>query len=168
MTTQSSPSPASPGEGSSVADLSGGTSSGGATGPAGGRRRVPSATPWGEAFGSSLAVEANGMVLVSGCVSYVDGGVHGEGDPYLQTKTAFGLGLDALREFGLGAQDVVRTRMHLTHVRDVDAVARAHRELFHAVRPTSSVVIVSGFADSRVLVEIEMDAVKRTEAGEQA
>ncbi len=48
--------------------------------------------------------------------------------------------------------------MYLTHARDVDAVGRAHKELFDDVRPAATMVVVSGFVDSRVLVEVELEA----------
>lgn len=48
--------------------------------------------------------------------------------------------------------------MYLTHSRDVDAAGRAHHELFGAVRPALTLVVVSGFVDSRVLVEVELEA----------
>jgi hypothetical protein len=40
----------------------------------------------------------------------------------------------------------------------VDEVGRAHKELFDAVRPVASLLIVDGFFDSRVLVEVELEA----------
>lgn len=46
--------------------------------------------------------------------------------------------------------------------RDVDAVSRAHKEIFGAVRPAVTLVVVSGFMDSRVLVEVEVEAYRGT------
>ncbi|WP_406001438.1 RidA family protein [Streptomyces sp. NBC_00829] len=121
-------------------------------------RRVGSDGPWEEAFGYSRAVELpNGLVLVSGCTSTV-GGQIAAGGPYEQTVTAFGVAFDALKELGLGAEDIVRTRMYLTHARDVDEVGRAHKELFAAVRPAASMLIVSGFIDPSLVVEVEVEA----------
>jgi enamine deaminase RidA (YjgF/YER057c/UK114 family) len=48
--------------------------------------------------------------------------------------------------------------MYLTHARDVDAAGRAHKELFDGIRPAGTLVVVSGFVDSRVLVEVELEA----------
>ncbi|WP_069811842.1 RidA family protein [Streptomyces sp. TP-A0874] len=126
-------------------------------------RRVQSDSPWEESIGFARAVEVDGRVLVSGTMPVAEGDLQGEGDPYLQALTAFRNGLAALGEFGLGPQSVVRTRMYLTHARDVDAVGRAHKELFDAVRPAATVVVVSGFVDSRVLVEVELEAVRGSE-----
>jgi enamine deaminase RidA (YjgF/YER057c/UK114 family) len=121
-------------------------------------RRVTTGAPWEDAFGYSRAVELpNGLVLVSGCTSVIDGAIV-DGDPYEQAVNSFNVALAALRELGLGRDDVVRTRMYITHARDVEEVGRAHKELFDAVRPAASMIIVSGFVDSRLVVEVEVEA----------
>lgn len=121
-------------------------------------RRVTTGAPWEETFGYSRAVELpNGLVLVSGCTSIIDGEIAG-GGPYEQTINAFGVALAALEQLGLGRDDVVRTRMHLTHARDVEDVGRAHKELFDSVRPATSMIIVSGFVDPSLVVEVEVEA----------
>ncbi|MFE2601106.1 RidA family protein [Streptomyces sp. NPDC059396] len=129
------------------------------TGAAGtGVRRVSSGGPWEEAFGYSRAVELpNGLVLVSGCTSVVDGRI-AEGGPYEQARTAFGVAIKALGELGLGAEHVVRTRMYITHVRDADEVGRAHKDVFGAVRPAASMVVVAGLIDPSLFVEAEVEA----------
>ncbi|MER6277862.1 MULTISPECIES: RidA family protein [unclassified Streptomyces] len=121
-------------------------------------RRLSTGAPWEEQFGYSRAVELpNGLVLVSGCTSIVDGQIAG-GGPYEQAVNAFKVALAALDQLGLGRDDVVRTRMYLTHARDVDEVGRAHKELFDAVRPAASMIIVSGFVDPSLVVEVEVEA----------
>ncbi|MFJ2556668.1 MULTISPECIES: RidA family protein [unclassified Streptomyces] len=125
-------------------------------------RKVPSGGPWEESFGYSRAVELpNGLVLVSGCTSVVDGRI-AEGGPYEQAVTAFGVALKALEELGLGAEHVVRTRMYLTHVRDADEVGRAHKELFDAARPAASMIVVAGLIDPSLVVEVEVEAYRAT------
>ncbi len=125
--------------------------------------RVQSDSPWEETIGFARAVAVGDRVLVSGTMPLVDGAVQGEGDPYVQAKTAFENSLAALERFGLDASSVVRTRMYVTHARDVEDVGRAHREVFGSVRPAATLVIVSGFVDSRVLVEVEVEAFRNTE-----
>ena len=127
-------------------------------------RRVTTGAPWEETFGYSRAVELpNGLVLVSGCTSVVDGQIAG-GGPYEQTVNAFNVAFAALEELGLGRDDVVRTRMYITHARDVDDVGRAHKELFDAVRPAASMIIVSGFVDPGLVVEVEVEAFRGVSA----
>ncbi len=84
--------------------------------------------------------------------------LYGEGDPYEQAKVALTAALEAIAEFGLDAGSVIRTRLHLAHARDVDAACRAHKELFDAVRPVTTLLVVEGFVDPRVLVSVELEA----------
>ncbi|ALV36278.1 RidA family protein [Streptomyces sp. CdTB01] len=121
-------------------------------------RRVQSGTPWEETFGFARAVAAGDRVLVAGTTSFKGDVLYGEGDPYEQAKVAFTSAIEAIGEFGLGVGSVIRTKMFLTHARDVDAVGRAHKELFDAVRPVSTLLVVEGFVDPRILVEVELEA----------
>ncbi len=121
-------------------------------------RRIRTDSPWEETIGFARAVAVGDQVLVSGTMPLLKGVLQGEGDPYQQAQVAFGNAIGALKEFGLDARHVIRTRMYLTHTRDVDAVSRAHKELFDDIRPAATMVVVSGFVDSRVLVEVEIEA----------
>ncbi|MFF7354766.1 MULTISPECIES: RidA family protein [Streptomyces] len=121
-------------------------------------RRVQSGSPWEESFGFARAVAAGDRVLVAGTTSFRGDVLYGEGDPYEQAKVAFTGAVDAIGEFGLGIGSVIRTRMYLSHVRDVDAVGRAHKEIFDSVRPVSTLLVVEGFVDPRILVEVELEA----------
>jgi enamine deaminase RidA (YjgF/YER057c/UK114 family) len=121
-------------------------------------RRITSGGPWEEKFGYSRAVALpGGLVLVAGCTSVVNGQISA-GSPYEQAVASFGVAFDALKQVGLGREDVVRTRMYITHARDVDEVGRAHKELFDDVRPAASMIIVSGFVDPGLVVEVEVEA----------
>ncbi|MFJ9840008.1 RidA family protein [Kitasatospora sp. NPDC101155] len=122
------------------------------------RGRVGGFSPWEEEFGYCRAIAAGDHVHVAGSTAWVDGRIEHEGDPYRQTLAAFGVGLSALAAYGLTADDVVRTRMYITHARDAEEVGRAHRELFDAARPVATMVVVEGLIDSRMLVEVEIDA----------
>ncbi|NBE55774.1 RidA family protein [Streptomyces boluensis] len=123
-----------------------------------GVRRVQSGSPWEEAFGFARAVAAGDRVVVGGTTSFKGLVLHGEGDPYEQTRFAIANALEAIGEFGIGADSVIRTRLLLTHARDVDAVGRAHQEIFGSVRPVTTMAVVTGFVDPRILVEVEMEA----------
>ncbi|MGV9254784.1 RidA family protein [Streptomyces sp. NPDC003697] len=121
-------------------------------------RRVQSGNPWEESFGFARAVAAGDLVLVAGTTSFKGSVLYGEGDPYEQAKVAFTSALEAIAEFGLGPESVIRTRMHLAHSRDLEEAARAHKELFDSVRPVTTLLVVEGFVDPRVLVSVELEA----------
>ncbi|GAA4954155.1 MAG: RidA family protein [Streptomycetaceae bacterium] len=124
----------------------------------GGVERISSGGPYEDVIGYSRAVAAGDFVLVSGCTSVVDGVFVGEGDPFEQTLTAFGIAEKALQKAGLSRDDVVRTRMYITHARDADEVGRAHKAMFDTARPAATMVVVAGLIDSRMLVEVEVEA----------
>ena len=69
-----------------------------------------------------------------------------------------------MAEVGSGPSDVVRTVIYVTDIdRDMQLVARAHSEIFDAVRPASTMVEVSKLVDPRMTVEIEVYAIIDTE-----
>ncbi|RKN06076.1 Rid family hydrolase [Streptomyces radicis] len=119
--------------------------------------RVAGPTPWQESVGSGRAVAAGDFVLVAGTLPPAAGAA-ALGNPYEQARAALNEAVAALAPFGLGAEAVVRTRLYVSHARDAEDVGRAHREVFDGVRPVTTLLVVSGFADSRVLVEVELDA----------
>ncbi|WP_055491804.1 RidA family protein [Streptomyces sp. TP-A0356] len=121
-------------------------------------RRVQSGNPWEDSFGFARAVAAGDRVLVAGTTAFRGPVLYGEGDPYEQAKVAFTTAVEAIGEFGLGVESVIRTRMYLAHPRDVDEVGRAHKELFDSVRPAATLLVVDGFVDPRVLVSVELEA----------
>jgi enamine deaminase RidA (YjgF/YER057c/UK114 family) len=123
-----------------------------------GIERVQSGSPWEEAFGFARAVAAGDRVVVGGTTSFEGQVLHGEGDPYEQTRAAIANALAAIAKFGLGPGSVILTRLILTHARDAEAAGRAHQEVFGSVRPVMTLSVVSGFVDPRILVEVELEA----------
>jgi len=82
-------------------------------------------------------------------------------DAGAQARRCFEIILAALGEAGAGAEDVVRTRMFLTSIADAEAVSAVHGELFGAVRPAATMVVIAGLLDPRWKVEIEAEALIR-------
>ena len=121
-------------------------------------RRLGSGGPWEDRYGYSRVVVSGGHAWVAGCTATVDGRVVHAGDARAQALTAFGIALDALAQAGFAADDVVRTRMYVVDVGDIDAVGSAHAEVFGTVRPASTAVVVAALVDARMLVEVEVDA----------
>ncbi len=65
----------------------------------------------------------------------------------------------ALAEAGAKPEDVVRTVVYVTDMALADQVARAHGEMFAAIRPASTMVAVSALIRPELLVEIEAYAI---------
>ena len=76
-----------------------------------------------------------------------------------QTRRIFAIAEKALAEAGATFNDVVRTRMYLTHVEDWEAVGRVHGEFFGNIRPAATMVVVAALLNPAWRIEIEMDAI---------
>lgn len=121
------------------------------------RSHVSSGSPWEPRIGISRAVRVGVRVLVSGTAPiWPDGRC--DPDPGAQARRCLEIIGSALDEAGVSIADVVRTRIYLTNRDDADAVAAEHAEVFGHVRPTSTLIVVSGFLDPRWKVEIEAEA----------
>ena len=124
------------------------------------RQNISSNSPLESVFGYSRAVKVDDRVFVSGTTAIqADGTVAGGDDPYAQAVAALATIEQALADAGASLRDVVRTRVFLTNMDDMSAVAKAHCEAFGDVRPASTGVEVSRFARPTMLVEIEADAI---------
>ena len=112
-------------------------------------------SPYEPVFGFSRAVRDGDRVVVSGTAPVpADGSPPPEG-AYEQARICLDLIGEALAKAGARYEDVIRTRMYLTDARLWQEVARAHGEVFAAVRPAATAVIVAGLLDPAWLVEIE-------------
>lgn len=121
---------------------------------------ISSGGPWEELIGYSRAVVAGNYVHVSGSTATVDGVLQHEGDAYGQTKVAFEVIAKALAQAGHSLDDVVRTRVYLANAADMDAVGKAHGELFSTIRPAATMLAGIQFINPAMLVEIEVDSYK--------
>lgn len=119
------------------------------------RQNISGSSPYEPIIGFSRAVRVGNTVHVSGTAP-----VGAEPtDAATQTRHALEFIRTALEQAGARMEDVVRTRMYLTHVEDWEAIGRAHGEFFGAIRPASTMVVVAGLLNPSWRVEIEADAV---------
>jgi enamine deaminase RidA (YjgF/YER057c/UK114 family) len=119
------------------------------------RQNISGGSPYELIIGFSRAVRAGNQVYLAGT-----GPVGAENeDAAGQTRRIFAIASEARAEVGATLEDVVRTRMYLTHVEDWEATGRVHGQFFSHLRPAATMVVVAQLLNPAWRVEIEMDAV---------
>lgn len=116
-------------------------------------------TGWEASAGYSRAARSGCCIAVSGTTDHgQDGAVAHPGDTYAQAVAVMNRGVAAAAALGARLEDVTRTRLLLTPDADWEAAARAHAEVFGAVSPANTTVIVAGLIGEGFLIEVEIDA----------
>ena len=118
------------------------------------RQNISGGSPYEPIIGFSRAVRVGNSVHLAGTGPV---GADNE-DAAGQTRRIFAIAQKALAEAGASLNDVVRTRMYLTHVQDWEAVGRVHGEFFGTTRPAATMVVVAALLNPAWRIEIEMDA----------
>jgi enamine deaminase RidA (YjgF/YER057c/UK114 family) len=119
------------------------------------RQNISGGSPYEPIIGFSRAVRVGNCVHLAGTGPV---GADNE-DAAGQTRRIFTIAAEALAKAGATFNDVVRTRMYLTHAEDWEAVGRVHGEFFSAIRPAATMVVVAALLNPAWRIEIEMDAV---------
>ena len=119
------------------------------------RQNISGSSPFEPIIGFSRAVRVGNLVHLAGTGPV---GADNE-DAAGQTRRIFAVAAEALSKAGATLDDVVRTRMYLTHVEDWELVGRVHGEFFSENRPAATMVVVAALLNPAWRIEIEMDAV---------
>jgi enamine deaminase RidA (YjgF/YER057c/UK114 family) len=130
------------------------------------RRSVQTGAPWESIAGYARAVRVRDTIHVSGTTAQGPDGLVGRGDPGAQTRRCLEIVRAAIEALGGRMEDVVRTRMYVTDIRQWEAVARVHGEVFAQIRPATAMVEVSKLIDPDMLVEIEAEAIVEDRSAE--
>jgi enamine deaminase RidA (YjgF/YER057c/UK114 family) len=119
------------------------------------RQNIPGTSPYEPVIGFSRGVRAGETVYVSGT-----GPVGADlADAATQTRHILEIIRGTLEKAGARLEDVVRTRMYLTHVEDWETIGKVHGEFFGTIRPAATMLVVAGLLQPTWRVEIEAEAV---------
>ncbi|KAJ2812628.1 hypothetical protein H4S07_001267 [Coemansia furcata] len=126
------------------------------------RTRIGSGGPYEDVVGYSRVLVAGPLAFVAGTTASSDGSPIPKtcGDQARQTVEII---RRKLLEAGFDLDEVVRVRMFVVDIkRDWQEVSKVMNEYFASIRPVMTMVQVAGLIDDEMLIEIEMDAVTRS------
>ena len=123
-----------------------------------GRTLALSGTVWEPMAGYSRAVRKGQTISVSGTTATHGDRVIGGTDAAAQTHFAIDKIAGAIHSLGGTLEDVIRTRVFVSHVDHWEPVARAHGERFGHILPANTLV-EARLVGAEYLVEIEADAI---------
>lgn len=124
------------------------------------RQNISSGSEWEGKVGYSRAVKLGNVIEVSGTVATDNSGeLIGEGSEYLQTKFILLRLENTLSQLGASLENVVRTRIFCTNIKNWEEIGKAHGEFFSAIKPATTMVEVSALINEKYLVEIEATAI---------
>ncbi|MFC5864596.1 RidA family protein [Acidicapsa dinghuensis] len=128
------------------------------------RNNFTGGSPFEPIIGFSRAVRVGNVIHVAGT------GPVGADDADVETQTRriFEIANEVLGRAGASFNDVVRTRIYLTHVDDWQAVGRVHGEIFHDIRPAATMLVVAQLLNPKWRVEIELEAIAASEQATSA
>jgi len=127
------------------------------------RKNYSTNTPWEPVVGYSRAVRIGPHVCVTGTTSTDENGEVVGDNAYEQTVQIMRNIERALGALGANMSDVIRTRMFVTNIDDWEQIGRGHAEFFGTIRPATTMVEVKRLISPKMLVEIEADAVVKTD-----
>lgn len=123
------------------------------------RQRVSSGSPYEAEIGFCRAMLVGDRILVAGTGPVEPDGRSTPGDAGTQADRCFAIIRAAIEELGGTMTDLVRTRMFLTDMADIDLVSAAHARAVQQTRPVATILAVAALARPEWRVEIEAEAI---------
>ncbi|KAJ5223649.1 hypothetical protein N7468_008191 [Penicillium chermesinum] len=128
-------------------------------------------SPWEVSIGYYRAIRRGNLIFVAGSTATDPTSppeapkVRFPGDARRQTILILQEIIQAIQAVGgKGAEDVVRCKMYVRRKEDTSAVAAGFKEILGQdgtgrIGTTATMIVVNGFVDDEMLVEIEVDAI---------
>ncbi len=124
------------------------------------RWTISSGSVWEPLAGYSRATRIGDRILVSGTTAtHGSGQLIGRGDAAAQATYILDKIEASIKSLGGRLEDVVRTRVYLSHASDWQAVSAVHGRYFGGIRPANTLLQVGALIGDGYRVEIEAEAV---------
>jgi enamine deaminase RidA (YjgF/YER057c/UK114 family) len=128
------------------------------------RRLVSSGSPFERIYGYSRALRCGDEVHVSGTTGYDYATMAMPEDVAEQTRNIYATLARAMSQAGGELADIVRLRTFVTDAVYCEPVLQVQGEVFGAIRPAATIVVVKALLRPEMKVEIEADARLRRRA----
>jgi enamine deaminase RidA (YjgF/YER057c/UK114 family) len=122
------------------------------------RTLISSGSPFEKTYGYSRAVVSGDEVHIAGTTGYDYAKMTMPDDVGEQTRNIYETFAKVMKEAGGELADIVRLRTFVTDVADCEAVMKVQGEIFGAIRPAGTIVVVSALLKPEMKVEVEADA----------
>ena len=106
----------------------------------------------------SRAVVCDDEVHVAGTTGYDYAKMVMPSDVAEQARNIYATFAEVMKEAGGGLADIVRLRTFVTDAADCETVLKVQGEVFGAIRPAATIVVVSALLKPEMKVEIEAEA----------
>lgn len=123
------------------------------------KQSVYSGAPYEKLAAYCRALRVGNSIEVAGTTALQNGKPYAPGDAYAQAAFILRTIQKTLKELKSDIADVVRTRIYVLDMADMESVSRAHREVFEGIDPVCTLVQVSALAQPGLCVEIEASAI---------
>jgi enamine deaminase RidA (YjgF/YER057c/UK114 family) len=122
------------------------------------RTLISSGSPFEKTYGYSRAVVSGDEVHIAGTTGYDYAKMTMPDDIGEQTRNIYETFAKVMKEAGGQLADIVRLRTFVTDIADCEAVMKVQGEIFGAIRPAGTIVVVSALLKPEMKVEVEADA----------
>jgi enamine deaminase RidA (YjgF/YER057c/UK114 family) len=122
------------------------------------RKLISSGSPFEKAYGYSRAVVSGDEVHIAGTTGYDYAKMAMPDDVAEQTRNIYATFAAVMKEAGGGLADIVRLRTFVTDSAYFDAVLKVQGEVFGAIRPAATMMVVPALLKPEMKVEIEAEA----------
>jgi enamine deaminase RidA (YjgF/YER057c/UK114 family) len=122
------------------------------------RRLISSGSPFERTYGYSRALSWGDEVHIAGTTGYDYATMAMPEDVAEQTRNIYATLAEAMRQAGGELGDIVRLRTFVTDAAYCEPVLQVQGEVFGAIRPAATIVVVAGLLKPEMKVEIEADA----------